>query len=55
MSFVGLKVKDIEGVARAVLPKFYAEDIHPESWRVFFACFNRCFDSRFGNCKSHGY
>ncbi|KAI5080382.1 hypothetical protein GOP47_0005861 [Adiantum capillus-veneris] len=43
VSFAGLKVKDIEAVARAVLPKFYAEDIHPESWRVFSACcFNRC-------------
>ncbi|KAH7373882.1 hypothetical protein KP509_17G078600 [Ceratopteris richardii] len=38
VSFAGLKVKDIEAVARAVLPKFYAEDIHPESWRVFSAC-----------------
>ncbi|MCO5578659.1 hypothetical protein L7F22_032503 [Adiantum nelumboides] len=38
-----LKVKDIEGVVRAVLPKFYADDIHPESWRVFSSCcFNRC-------------
>eukprot|EP00250_Pteridium_aquilinum_P029708 c39988_g1_i1 orf=407-1906(-) len=42
VSFAGLKVKDIEGVARAVLPKFYAEDIHPESWRVFSSCINRC-------------
>ncbi|MCO5547429.1 hypothetical protein L7F22_000878 [Adiantum nelumboides] len=31
-----------EGVVRAVLPKFYADDIHPESWRVFSSCcFNR--------------
>lgn len=40
-SFAGLKVSDIEGAARAVLPKFYAEDIHPESWRVFSSCSNR--------------
>ncbi|MCO5608700.1 hypothetical protein L7F22_062914 [Adiantum nelumboides] len=27
----------------AVLPKCYADDIHPESWRVFLSCcFNRC-------------
>ncbi|MCO5586117.1 hypothetical protein L7F22_040057, partial [Adiantum nelumboides] len=43
VSFAGLKVKDIEGVVRVVLPKFYADDTHPESWRVFSSCcFNRC-------------
>ncbi|MCO5595704.1 hypothetical protein L7F22_049750 [Adiantum nelumboides] len=43
VSFAGLKVKDIEGVIRAVLPKFYTDDIPPESWRVFSSCyFNRC-------------
>lgn len=35
VTFAGLKVSDIEGVARAVLTKFYADDLHPESWRVF--------------------
>jgi glycerol-3-phosphate acyltransferase len=35
ITFVGLRVKDIEGVARAVLPKFYTEDIHSHTWRVF--------------------
>ncbi|XP_008777122.2 glycerol-3-phosphate acyltransferase RAM2-like [Phoenix dactylifera] len=38
----GVRVGDIESVARAVLPKFYSMDLHPESWRVFSACGKRC-------------
>lgn len=41
-TFAGMRVADIESVARAVLPKFYASDLHPESWRVFSACGRRC-------------
>ncbi|XP_002520171.2 glycerol-3-phosphate acyltransferase RAM2 [Ricinus communis] len=41
-SFAGMKVSDIESVARAVLPKFYSSDLHPESWRVFSSCGKRC-------------
>ncbi|XP_052196014.1 glycerol-3-phosphate acyltransferase RAM2 [Diospyros lotus] len=41
-TFVGMKVSDIESVARAVLPKFYAGDLHPETWRVFSSCGKRC-------------
>ncbi|XAR51791.1 Glycerol-3-phosphate 2-O-acyltransferase [Bertholletia excelsa] len=40
-TFVGVKVSDIESVARAVLPKFYSEDLHPETWRVFSSCGRR--------------
>jgi phosphoserine phosphatase len=40
-SMAVVKVADVEGVARAVLPKFYCSDLHPESWRVFSACERR--------------
>lgn len=41
-TYVGMKTSDIESVARAVLPKFYSTDLHPESWRVFASCGKRC-------------
>ncbi|KAL6187403.1 hypothetical protein ACLB2K_038802 [Fragaria x ananassa] len=41
-TFAGVRVSEIESVARAVLPKFYSSDIHPESWRVLSACEKRC-------------
>ncbi|XWS07736.1 hypothetical protein CRYUN_Cryun41cG0016000 [Craigia yunnanensis] len=32
---VGLRVSEIESVSRAVLPKFYMDDIDMEAWKVF--------------------
>ncbi|MQM05970.1 hypothetical protein Taro_038789, partial [Colocasia esculenta] len=41
-AMAGARVADVESAARAVLPKFYAGDVHPEAWRVFQACGRRC-------------
>ncbi|KAJ1266018.1 hypothetical protein BS78_08G118800 [Paspalum vaginatum] len=38
---VGARVADVESAARAVLPRFYAADVHPAAWRVFAACGGR--------------
>jgi phosphoserine phosphatase len=34
----GARVASVKSAARAVLPRFYAEDVHPGAWRVFAAC-----------------
>ncbi|KAM6549938.1 hypothetical protein CsatB_021614 [Cannabis sativa] len=41
-TFVGMKISDIKWVAKAVLPKFYSADVHPDTWRVFSSCDKRC-------------
>lgn len=37
----GARTRDLESAARAVLPRFYAADVHPAAWRVFSACARR--------------
>ncbi|XP_055809405.1 glycerol-3-phosphate acyltransferase 5-like [Solanum dulcamara] len=35
---IGVRISEIESVSRAVLPKFYFDDINMEAWRIFSMC-----------------
>nr|XP_016477888.1 PREDICTED: glycerol-3-phosphate acyltransferase 5-like [Nicotiana tabacum] len=35
VAIVGITISEIEAVARAVLPKFYFDDINMEAWKIF--------------------
>ncbi|CAM6091779.1 unnamed protein product [Calypogeia fissa] len=35
VSLAGLKLQSVQSVARAVLPKFFCEDVHTQTWTVF--------------------
>ncbi|GAB4831826.1 Glycerol-3-phosphate acyltransferase 5 [Ancistrocladus abbreviatus] len=35
IAVAGLKVREVEAVARAVLPKFYMDDVDTEAWQLF--------------------
>ena len=41
VTFAGVREADIVSAARAVLPKFYVQDVHPDAWRVFSSTFGR--------------
>ncbi|KAH7439997.1 hypothetical protein KP509_04G086800 [Ceratopteris richardii] len=42
LACAGSKEKEINSVARAVLPNFYIADIHPHTWRAFSSFKCRC-------------
>ncbi|KAL2630466.1 hypothetical protein R1flu_015152 [Riccia fluitans] len=41
ISTAGIKLSVLESVSRGVLPKFYLEDMHPQSYKIFTSCTRR--------------
>ena len=42
ISTVGVRAFDVESVGRAVLCRFYLQDLHPQAYQVFVSCGKRC-------------
>lgn len=47
LAVAGVRLTEIESVARAVLPKFYMDDVDMEVWRVFSSCERRVVVTKF--------
>jgi glycerol-3-phosphate acyltransferase len=41
LTFAGLRVRDVEAVARGVLPRHYAAGVRADAWEVFRGCAER--------------
>nr|DAD37330.1 TPA_asm: hypothetical protein HUJ06_007971 [Nelumbo nucifera] len=49
-TFLGLKVTDVKAVAKAVLPRFYLEDLHENAYKAFSSCRGKKAEDPLKNC-----